>query len=79
METKTINPMRGRLAELGITISRFAEEIKISKNRAFAILDGVRPYKAHEIERACALLDIPAEKIPYYFFGAVKPDTRGGV
>ena len=71
MEKSKINAVRGRLGELRMSITSFSKEIGISKNRAFAILNGERPYTSIEIERACHVLKIPAELIPDYFFGTV--------
>ena len=66
-----INAIRGKLGERCLTISDFAKALDISRNRAYAILNGERAYNANEIEKASALLDIPPEEIPRYFYGTV--------
>jgi plasmid maintenance system antidote protein VapI len=68
-----INHIKGRLAERGMTVSSFAKSLGISRNRAHAIVGGERAYNAIEIEKASALLDIPPEEIPHYFYGTLKP------
>lgn len=70
---KKINLIRGKLGERGISVSSFAKSLGISRNRAHAIVNGERAYNAIEIEKASALLDIPPEEIPHYFYGTLKP------
>lgn len=70
------NAIRGKLGALRMSMSEFAEQMKISKNRAYAIVDGKRAYKVTEIEKACQLLKIPSEEIPKYFFGTLKAPER---
>lgn len=66
------NAIRGRLGALRMSVTKFAELMGISRNRAYAIVDGVRTYKSTEIEKACNILNIPSEDIPKYFFGTLK-------
>lgn len=73
MKTVKTNAVRGRLGELKMSMTTFAKRIGVSKNRAFAILNGERAYTAIEIEKACEVLNIPADRIPDYFFGTVVP------
>ena len=76
MKTIKTNAIRGRLGELKMSITTFASKIGVSKQRAFAILNGERAYTAIEIEKACEILGIPVERIPDYFFGTVVPKTE---
>ena len=76
MEISKTNALRGRLGEFKMTIGKFASLMGISRNRAFAILNGERAYTAVEIEKACNILSIPTERIPDYFFGTLVTKTE---
>ena len=62
------NKIRGRLAEIGMTLSEFAENMGFSRPTARRKVDGEVEFKAPEIKRACDVLRIPFSEIETYFF-----------
>ena len=65
---KTENKLRGRLAEIGMTLSEFAENMGFSRPTARRKVDGTVAFNAAEIKRACFVLRIPTSDIATYFF-----------
>lgn len=62
------NKLRGRLAEIGMTVSEFAENMGFSRPTARRKIDGKVEFSATEIKRACHVLNIPISDIEIYFF-----------
>ena len=65
---KNENKPRGRLAEVGMTLSEFAENMGFSRPTARRKVDGEVEFNAAEIKRACYILTISTNDIPTYFF-----------
>jgi transcriptional regulator with XRE-family HTH domain len=63
-----VNKLRGRLAEIGMTLSDFAEKMGLSRPTARKKVDGETQFLAAEIKRACDILEIPLSEIETYFF-----------
>ena len=63
-----VNKLRGRLAEIGMTMSEFAENMGLSRPTARKKVDGEVQFLGAEIKRACKILDIPYTEIETYFF-----------
>lgn len=62
------NKLRGRIREIYVTQAAFAEAIGMANTTLSAKLNGKTDWTRAEIELACRLLCISAEKIPSYFF-----------
>ncbi len=60
--------LRGRIRECYETQEAFAKALNVSPATLSKKLMGKTEWDRQEIEEACALLDIPAEEIPTYFF-----------
>lgn len=60
--------LRGRIKEKFGTESRFAEALGVSLVSVSKKLTGRAGFKKKDIEKWCAALDIPVEKIGDYFF-----------
>jgi hypothetical protein len=65
---KTENKLRGRLGEIGMTLSEFAENMGFSRPTARRKVDGKVEFTASEIKRACYVLNIPVREVATYFF-----------
>ena len=63
-----VNKLRGRMAEIGMTMSEFAENMGLSRPTARRKVDGEVQFLGAEIKRACTLLSIPLTEIETYFF-----------
>ena len=63
-----VNKLRGRMAEIGMTMSAFAENMGLSRPTARRKVDGEVQFLAAEIKRACTILSIPLTEIETYFF-----------
>lgn len=62
------NKLRGRIREMFITQAAFAKAMGMANTTLSAKLNGKTDWTRAEIEVACRLLYISAEKIPSYFF-----------
>lgn len=60
--------LRGKIREKFKTESAFALAIAMSTRTLSLKLNGERDWRQAEIDRACELLDVKREDIPYYFF-----------
>lgn len=60
--------LRGRIKEKFGTESRFAEALGVSLISVSKKLTGRAGFSKKDIEKWCAALDIPVEKIGDYFF-----------
>ena len=60
--------LRGRIRECYETQDAFARALNMSPATLSKKLMGKTEWGRQEIEEACALLAIPAEEIPAYFF-----------
>lgn len=65
---KSENKLRGRLAEIGMTLSEFAENMGFSRPTARRKIDGEVQFNGAEIKRACYILNISLNDIEKYFF-----------
>ena len=63
-----VNKLRGRLAEIGMTLSDFAEKMGLSRPTARKKVDGETQFLGAEIKRACVILEFPLSEIETYFF-----------
>ena len=71
MENLKTNAIRGRLGELKMSVQDWAKLVGLSNWRAYSLINGVIPYNAIDIKKSCEVLNIPAERIPDYFFDTV--------
>ena len=60
--------LRGRIRTIYLTQASFARSMGLSEGALSHRLNGHTEWTAEEIKKACALLEIPAEEIPLYFF-----------
>lgn len=60
--------LRGRIVEKYGSMSRFAEEIGISKNSMSKRMTGITQFSQSDVELWCRLLDIGNEEIPDFFY-----------
>lgn len=60
--------LRGRIVEKFGSCAGFAAAMGHSKVWLSSRLNNVVPWRAEEMREAAALLEIPAEEIPAYFF-----------
>lgn len=62
------NKLKGRIIELGYTISDIAKLLEVSKTSIYERLNGNIPFKDYEIYRICNFLGIKDTEIEQYFF-----------
>ena len=62
------NLIRARLGALKMSVSEFARQMGLSRPTARKKVDGERQFKVSEVEKACAVLNIPKEEAHLYFF-----------
>ncbi len=62
------NKLKGRIAEMGYTLSSFSEAVGISRPCLRKRINGLADFKVSEIERVCAVLKIEKTDIGDYFF-----------
>ena len=60
--------LRGRIVEKVGTQDKFAERMETSERTVSLKLNGKIGWKQEDITKACQVLDIPKEDIPFYFF-----------
>ena len=60
--------LKGRIVEKFGTHGKFASEIGLSERSLSLKINSSVSWKQSEISRACAILAIPDEEIPAYFF-----------
>lgn len=65
--------LKGRITEMGFSLSSFAEAVHLSRPCLRMKLSGQSDFRASEIEKICVLLDIPHSEVCSYFFTAVVP------
>lgn len=70
------NKLKGRIIEMGYTITGFSDAAKISRPCFRNKINGRSEFKASEIERICNLLEIPHTEIGDYFFAPTVPITE---
>ena len=58
----------GRIAEKVGTQAKFAEQMNLSERTISLKLNCKIGWKQEEISKACTILDIEPENIPFYFF-----------
>ena len=63
-----IRKLRGRIREYYETQEAFAKAMDVSPATLSKKLRGKTEWDRQEIEKVCALLAIPLEEIPAYFF-----------
>lgn len=66
----------GKIKEVCKTQDIFADKIGLSRTALNCRLNNKADFKAKEIKRACAILDIPEKEIPNYFFCTKSSETR---
>lgn len=62
------NKLKGRIVEKYGTRRAFSRAMDMSPPALSARINGLIPFRADEITKACALLDVPNEEINDYFF-----------
>ena len=67
------NKLKGRIVEMGYTITGFSDAAKISRPCFRNKINGRSEFKASEIERICNLLEISYTEISDYFFTSSVP------
>lgn len=65
--------LKGRIVEKGYNLTTFSEAMGVSRPTLRNKINGVKDFSAKEIEKACAILDIPYEEVASYFFNAGVP------
>lgn len=60
--------LRGKIREIFGTNENFANAMEMDLSSLSAKLNNKSPWKREEIEKACALLQIPIEEVHLYFF-----------
>ncbi len=72
------NKLKGRIVEMGYTLSSFSDALNISRPCFRKKVNGQSDFKVSEIERMCELLKISHSEIGNYFFTPCVPvlETR---
>lgn len=60
--------LSGRIAEKVSTRGEFAKRVGLSERSTSLKLNGKRPWRQRDIEKACEVLDIPFDEVGVYFF-----------
>lgn len=60
--------LRGRIVEMGYTLTSLAEKIGMSRQSLRAKIKGIVDFKASEIMAICEALEIPYSEVGLYFF-----------
>lgn len=60
--------LKGKIVECGYSLTTFSEKMNLSRPCLRKKINGETDFKASEIEKACSILDIPANKLEEYFF-----------
>lgn len=60
--------LKGRIVEKLNNITEFAKAMKLSETTIYSKLSGKVEFKQSEILKGCEILEIPENKIDYYFF-----------
>lgn len=64
------NRLRGKIREVCGTETTFADAMGMNKSTLSQKLNGKTEFSKSEIEKACDVLEISVDSIPYYFFGS---------
>lgn len=67
------NKLKGRIIEMGYTLSSFSDALSISRPSFRKKVNGLTDFKASEIEKICVLLEIQHSDIGNYFFYELCP------
>ena len=62
------NKIKGRIVEMGYTLSNFSDALNISRPCLRKKINGQSDFKVSEIEKICELLKISRSEIGNYFF-----------
>ena len=68
-----MNKLKGRIFEKGFNFTSFSEAVNMSRPCLRNKIKGVVDFKASEIERICAVLDINSSEVSKYFFCTIVP------
>ena len=70
--------LKGRITEKGFNLTSFAEAVHISRPALRKRINGQADFKASEIEKICAVLEISRSDMCSYFFTVDVPkmETR---
>lgn len=68
--------LKGRIAEMGYSLSSFSKAINISRPCLRKRINGFTDFRASEIENICAVLKITRAEIREYFFTGDVPNME---
>ncbi len=68
MKERRFSKLRGRLAEFGMSQAALSRQLGMTQASVFNKFAGNTAFTVRDIEKICDILQIPQDKIGYYFF-----------